>query len=149
MNHEVAVLHFVPGIADSRLILPQPTSPGNRTAPAAPGAAAAGTGRPSVDASESSHAGGAADGGAAGAPHLYEGGSVGDIMEQAAAAAARGRRGHSASRRGRKAGDTAALPVLLFHGVCAWAEGQLEGGCGGWVGPGVWLPLDACCVVLW
>ncbi|KAL4442669.1 hypothetical protein ABPG77_006663 [Micractinium sp. CCAP 211/92] len=128
VNHEVAVLHFVPGIADSRLILPQPTSPGNRTAPAAPGAAAADTGRPSGDAAESSsQAGGAADGGAAGTPHLYEGGSLGEIMEQAAAAAARGRRGHSASRRGGKAGDAAALPVLLFHGVCAWAEGQLEG----------------------
>lgn len=25
-------------------------------------------------------------------------------------------------------------PVLLFHGVCAWAEGQLEGVCMGVLG---------------
>ena len=53
--------------------------------------------------------------GAAPTVPLYEGGSLADVL----AAAAGQRRQAQAGMEG--------PPVLLFHGVCAWAEGQLEG----------------------
>lgn len=139
MNHEVVVLHTLGRVAGARRIL----SPANDSQLAAAGAGSGAAGHA---------AGGDGDRGEAGAVPaaafpLYEGGSMSEILEQAAdataaaAAAARAhscrggrlRRDHEAAAVAVAAGD-GVPPVLLFHGVCAWAEGQLEGVCMGVLG---------------
>jgi hypothetical protein len=127
VNHEVVVLHSLEGVAGARRILP----PANDSAaPQQP--RDAGRHPPALP--------------------LFEGGSLAEVLERAAeadaaAAAAASQAGaavsRAAARRGGRRGAAqgaggmaaeAASPVLLFHGVCAWAEGQLEGV---WLGSGV------------
>jgi hypothetical protein len=74
---------------------------------------------------------------------LYEGGSLADVLAAAAGQRRRARAGQEGP------------PVLLFHGVCAWAEGQLEGElrAGAWAGflqPGdIWNKFAAPPDELW
>ncbi|KAL4424312.1 hypothetical protein ABPG75_001613 [Micractinium tetrahymenae] len=153
VNHEVLVLHTVAGVPGARRILPPPASTGNRTTAAAPssssasaadpsgstagaagtrGAASGGTGGSTRDASDAGSAPARSAPDPAGVLRFYEGGSLSEVLERAAeaadavAAAAQCRRGRCAARGG-KAEAAPPPPVLLFHGVCAWAEGQLEG----------------------
>ena len=127
MNHEVAVLHLLGGVAGARRILP----PAHNDTTGGPGSASvSGVGATSTEGSSS-------DG-----PWLYEGGSLAEILERAADAAGadpstaaqpQGQQRQPAAqehagRQQQEATAAAASPaVLLFHGVCAWAEGQLEG----------------------
>lgn len=155
VNHEVVVLHYVPGVTGARRVLSPPASARSRASPAAAPGAGVGGAQPSVSSSGQGGAGaGGAGGGrrsssaadrglAGGSPpvgstapdqpagglHLYEGGSLSEIMEQAAAGNAAGGRhwAAGAGSDGTAAGAAPPPPVLLFHGMCVWAEGQLEG----------------------
>jgi hypothetical protein len=127
VNHEVAVLHLLGGVAGARRILPP--SHNDTVTAAGPGSA-------------SSSATGVTVGSSSDNPWLYEGGSLAEILERAADAAgadpsaaeqpqAQQRQPAAREKAGQQqqqeAAPAAPPAVLLFHGVCAWAEGQLEG----------------------
>ena len=90
---------------------------------------------PAVDGSGAGGGGRAAAASASDGLHLFERGSLSEVLEKAAGAAEAAARGADAARGGRArrveasggAGGAALPAVLLFHGACAWAEGQLEG----------------------
>lgn len=88
---------------NQELAVLHPFSFGRRLVPAAAGA--------SVD----TEAVGRGNTAAAAAAPLHECGSLADVMAAAA-------QQENRSQPGREG-----LPILVFHGVCAWAEGQLEG----------------------
>jgi hypothetical protein len=136
------VLHSLAGVAGARRLLPAD----NDTRPAA-GTSGAAAGSPAHGAAVASADGdGAAVGELPEAFQLFEGGSINEILAKgsdaasaaaSAAAAAAASRAHSRrsgrpgmAREAAVAGGQArdgVLPVLLFHGLCSWSEGQLEG----------------------
>lgn len=127
MHHEVVTLHWLAGVTGATRLLPA----------AGDGAMTSG-GAEARDTVTWGRGPSGGSGAAALAPAaLYEGGSLSEVLERAsdaadAAGAAQPRPGKRAARRSdRRAGAELAPPVvppvLLFHGVCGWAEGQLEG----------------------
>lgn len=60
-----------------------------------------------------------------GAPELFEGGSLTDVV--AAASAAVPPPGGRWGARNRSSAQNRQPRVHVYHGICAWSEGQLEG----------------------
>eukprot|EP00887_Chlorella_sp_A99_P006914 scaffold2.g6914.t1 len=100
VRQEMLLLHNVHGVPAAARLLPRAPPP----EPAAAPAAAAGGRAPAREAAAATSGGGGA--------RLYVGGSLADVLELAEA---------------QLGGGGAPPSVLIFHGVCAWAEGQLEG----------------------
>lgn len=63
-----------------------------------------------------------------GAPELFEGGSLTDVVAAASAAVPPPGGGRWGARGGRPPPGQIRHPsVHVYHGICAWSEGQLEG----------------------
>jgi len=65
-----------------------------------------------------------------GAPELFEGGSLTDVVAAASAAVPPPGGGRWGARGGRApppGGQSRHPSVHVYHGICAWSEGQLEG----------------------
>lgn len=124
VHHEVVILHMLVGVPGATRLLPAVPRESANAGSAAEVAPRDGDAR----GRGSGSAGTAAPKPAA----LYEGGSLSEVLERAADAAA-ATAAAAAKPRASKRGDrrAGAEQVLLFHGVCGWAEGQLEGAVGG------------------
>jgi hypothetical protein len=72
---------------------------------------------------------------AEGALELFEGGSLADVVAAASAVAPPAQGGRWGVSRGAQRGQNRLPSVHVYHGICAWSEGQLEGA------PFVPLPL--------
>ena len=110
MRQEMLLLHNVHGVPGATRLLPHPAAPdgvalgANATAGGAAGPEdSPGEPHQATEAqAQTQHLGGL---------RLYEGGSLSDVVELA----------------GRQLGGRQPPTVLIFHGICVWADGQLEG----------------------